>query len=88
VIDDVDVIEGAAHRRRVALKATGIPTMIYYPVGLHLQRAFAGLSGGDSLDVTEHLCKTVLSLPIGPYISEGEISEITSCIADFIKNNS
>lgn len=47
------------------LKAAGIPSMVYYPVPLHLQPAFAclGHHRGD-FPVAEHLADTVLSLPM------------------------
>ena len=47
------------------LKAAGIPSMVYYPVPLHLQPAFAflGHQRGD-FPVAEHLADTVLSLPM------------------------
>lgn len=50
---------------KTKLAEAGIPSMIYYPVPLHLQEAFVGkcrMSG--SLSVSEQLSKTVLSLPM------------------------
>jgi dTDP-4-amino-4,6-dideoxygalactose transaminase len=48
-----------------ALKKAGIPTMIYYPAPLHLQKAYEylGYKEGD-FPVSEKLCKEVLALPI------------------------
>ncbi len=50
---------------RKSMADKGIPTMIYYPIPLHLQKAFAteGIGNG-SFSVSEILCGTVLSLPI------------------------
>lgn len=47
------------------LNEKGIPSMVYYPLPLHLQPCFAhlGYSKGD-LPVSEQLSNTVLSLPI------------------------
>lgn len=47
------------------LQERGIPTMIYYPVPVHLQEAYAiyGYTDGD-FPVSEQLCKEVISLPI------------------------
>ena len=47
------------------LKASGIPSMVYYPVPLHLQPAFAYLGyHRGNFPVAEHLADTVLSLPM------------------------
>lgn len=53
------------------LKALGIPAMIYYPVPLHLQKAFvsAGFREGD-FPVAEKLSRTVLSLPMHTELDE------------------
>jgi UDP-2-acetamido-2-deoxy-ribo-hexuluronate aminotransferase len=47
------------------LKKAGIPTMIYYPSPLHLQKAYAylGYKEGD-FPASEKLCSEVLALPI------------------------
>jgi dTDP-4-amino-4,6-dideoxygalactose transaminase len=50
-------------RKKMAEK--GIPTMVYYPIPLHLQKAFATEAMGvGSFAVSEELCDSVLSLPI------------------------
>ncbi len=47
------------------LKVKDIPAMIYYPVPIHLQKAYQylGYKEGD-LPITEALCKKVFSLPM------------------------
>jgi dTDP-4-amino-4,6-dideoxygalactose transaminase len=47
------------------LKEHGIPTMIYYPLPVHLQKAYQqyGYHEGD-FPVSESLCASVISLPI------------------------
>lgn len=55
------------------LTKLGIPSMIYYPVPLHEQKAYAQ---EGSYPVTEELCQTVLSLPMH--------SELTTEILDYI----
>ena len=57
-----------------ALKEKGIPTMVYYPRGMHQQDAFANLPLPAQCPVTERLCDTVLSLPMHPYLSEEDIT--------------
>lgn len=54
------------------LSAHGVPSMIYYPVPLYEQEAYRGeFSGGvEFLEVTDQLCKEVLSLPIHTEMTE------------------
>jgi len=52
------------------LRRLGVPTMIYYPLPVHAQPAYAylGYQAGQ-FPVAEQLCKTVLSLPIHPLLT-------------------
>ena len=53
------------------LQASGIAPGLHYPVAPHLQRAYADLGlGPGSLPISESLHARVLSLPIGPHLSE------------------
>ncbi len=53
------------------LQAAGIPTMIYYPVPLHLQKAYRHLGyTAGAFPVAEELSATVLSLPIHTELAE------------------
>jgi dTDP-4-amino-4,6-dideoxygalactose transaminase len=52
------------------LQDQGITTIIYYPIPIHRQPAYASLGyGPGSLPITERLCSEVLSLPIFPELS-------------------
>jgi dTDP-4-amino-4,6-dideoxygalactose transaminase len=63
---------------RKIMAEKGIPTMIYYPIPLHLQRAFATEAIGiGSFPVSEILCDTVLSLPIHTEMTEEMVLYIT-----------
>lgn len=64
-----------------ALKAAGVPTMIYYPNPLHLQKVYASLGyhKGD-LPVAEKLTETVFSLPMHGYITDDVIDYICSIL--------
>lgn len=67
------------------LKNMGIPTMVYYPKPLHKQTAFSYLKQDVRfLDNSEQLSKTVLALPIHPYISREEQDEIINAIIQII----
>lgn len=62
----------------------GIPSMIYYPIPLHLQTAYRleGFGVG-SFPVTEELSRTVLSLPVHTEMDEDQLSYICEAIARF-----
>ena len=66
------------------LKEKGIPTMIYYPLPLHLQPAFKYLAykKGDFPEA-EKAAKEVLSLPIYPEISQKDQDYIIQKIKEF-----
>lgn len=68
------------------LQNNQIPSMVYYPVPLHLQQAFRQdkLNEGD-FPVSEKLCKTVLSLPIHTEMKEDQIGFIIEKVKSFIK---
>lgn len=70
---------------RKYLESKGIPAMIYYPVPLHLQKAYADerYKKGD-FPVTEKLCSSVLSLPMHTELTETELKYITDHVIKFI----
>jgi len=53
------------------LKENGIPTMVYYPVPMHLQPAYKKFSK-ERLPKSETIAKQVFSIPIHAYLSETE----------------
>lgn len=65
----------------LALKAAGVPTMIYYPRPLHLQQVFAGLGyqPGD-FPVSEDLASRIFSLPMHPYVDEATIGRVVEAL--------
>lgn len=62
-----------------------IPAMIYYPVPLHLQKAYLDprYKAGD-FPITEMLSNTVVSLPMHTELDEEQLKHITSSILEFI----
>lgn len=78
------LVESRAVRDRVRerLGADGVPTAIYYPKPLHLQRAFAGLGcrPGD-FPVSESLSERIFSLPMHPYLTFEEQDRIIERLA-------
>lgn len=66
------------------LSAKGIPSMIYYPVPLHLQKAYKrpGFAEG-AFPVAERLSKSVISLPIHTEMEPGQLEFICNTINDY-----
>jgi dTDP-4-amino-4,6-dideoxygalactose transaminase len=66
------------------LESNGVPSMIYYPVPLHLQNAYRQPEfGPGSFPVTEKLSKTVISLPIHTEMKSSELDHICRLIVEF-----
>ena len=66
------------------LESKGIPTMIYYPVPLHLQKAYSKPEyPAGSFKITEQLSKTVISLPIHTEMKLDQLSYICDTIKSF-----
>lgn len=63
------------------LTSAGIQTLIHYPVPPHLQKAYQPLNiNVGSLPVAERLANKVLSLPIGPHLSEDDVGYVVSVL--------
>lgn len=82
VLNDVDR-EGLMKH----LAEKGIASAIYYPVPLHLQKAYLDprYKEGD-FPVTEALSKSVMSLPIHTELTEEIQKEITDAVLEFVNN--
>ena len=77
---------GKRDKFRSYLQDHGIPTMIYYPIPVHLQNAYLtyGYKQGD-FPVAERLCEEVISLPIHTEMKEEEKQFILQNILSFFK---
>lgn len=66
---------------RAALAEAGVPAMIYYPVPLHMQKAYqdARYQTGD-FPVAERLADCVLSLPMHTELDEEQLEYITMLV--------
>ncbi len=69
------------------LKEAEIEALIYYPVPIHLQKAFShlGYKKGD-LPVTEKICTEILSLPMHPEIRQDDQEYIVKNVLSFLKD--
>ncbi len=77
----IRIKEGKRDQVRQKLIENNIPSMIYYPLPLHLQKAYQylGYQEGD-FPISEVLCKEVLSLPMHTELSSDQLSYIVDCI--------
>ncbi len=68
-----------------ALAEKGIPAMVYYPVPLHLQKAYKNdrYKSGD-FPVAEQLCECVLSLPMHTELDSAQLQYITESVLELI----
>ena len=60
---------------QAGLKEAGVETLIHYPIPPHRQGAYAPMQG-ITLPVAQRLAREVLSLPMGPHLSSGEVEEV------------
>lgn len=68
------------------LQERGIPSMIYYPVALHMQEAYRDSRyGKGAFPVTEHLVEEVISLPMHTELDEEQLNFITSSVLEYLK---
>ena len=66
------------------LKASGVPSAVYYPVPMHIQSAYAHYpKGAGGLPVTEAKARTVISLPMHPYMTHAVQDRIIEAISGF-----
>lgn len=66
---------------RASLNDAGVPTAVYYPIPLHKHEPYAiypVAPGG--LPVTEKIAHRVVSLPMHPYLEDGQIARIVAAV--------
>lgn len=67
------------------LQKKGIPTMVYYPVPLHLQEAYKNEKYPEgTFPVAEQLSKSVLSLPMHTELTEEQLKYITEGVIESV----
>lgn len=67
------------------LRERNIPSMIYYPLAMHQQPAYARAEyPAGSFPVAESLCQEVLALPMHTELTQRQQEYISSAIADFM----
>jgi dTDP-4-amino-4,6-dideoxygalactose transaminase len=64
-----------------------IPTMVYYPVPLHVQKPYADVRHVEGmLPISERLSKEVLSLPMHTEMETEQAAYIIKQVINFYKN--
>lgn len=67
---------------RFHLAEAGVPAQVYYPRPLHCQAAWGDNAVCFGAPETERLCRTVISLPVGPYLSEVDQQRVIDATKD------
>lgn len=63
------------------LSDAGVGTLIHYPIPPHLQAAYAESAISDgALPIAERLAREMLSLPIGPHMTQDQVSEVIDAV--------
>ena len=75
----VEAVDRAAFRSE--LESLGIETAVHYPRAIHEQPAYRELGEGRDLRTSERLAKEVVSLPIYPELTDGEVAAVTAALA-------
>ncbi len=77
----IRVKDGKRDSLKKYLQEAGIPSMIYYPLPMHLQKAYGYLGYRETdFPVSSALCKEVLSLPLHPEMEDEQLDYIASTI--------
>jgi len=78
--------DGRRDELKKFLESRNIPSMVYYPGPIHLQKAYSSLGYTENdFPVTTSLCKEVLSLPMHPEMERDQIDFITSGVLEFFR---
>ncbi len=65
------------------IEASGIGTLIHYPIPPHMQEAYAGLRmNNDYFPLASQIADEILSLPIGPQMEVQQTSHVCNVICD------
>lgn len=81
----VRVLEGRRASVQAALAEAGIATGIHYPAPVHLTEAFSYLGyGPGDFPVAEAAAEQILSLPMFPHITEGQIERVAAAVAEAV----
>ena len=66
------------------LKEKGIPTAVYYPIPLSAQKGYAHYPSAP-IPVSEKICKTVVALPMHPYLETATQDRIVEAVLESVQ---
>jgi dTDP-4-amino-4,6-dideoxygalactose transaminase len=71
---------------RAFLAERGVNTLVHYPLPVHLQPAYGRRidTPPGGLPVTERVCREVLSLPVQPELTDGEVERVIASLKAFV----
>jgi dTDP-4-amino-4,6-dideoxygalactose transaminase len=85
VVVDAELLGLDVPELTVALEAEGVATRRYFHPPCHRQRAYADVPVGD-LPVTERLAPAVISLPLHPLTTAGELTALAALLRDLTEH--
>ena len=66
---------------QAALRGSGVETLIHYPIPPHLQAAYSDLGYEEgAFPISESIHREVLTLPIGPHMSDAEVDTVVEAV--------
>lgn len=82
----IKVLDGSRDALADYLKSHGVPTMVYYPIPIHLQEAFARYQfNASDFPVANQLKNQVLSLPMHTELHEAQVNKICNLVKQFFQ---
>jgi dTDP-4-amino-4,6-dideoxygalactose transaminase len=81
------VLTAERDRLRRTLAALGIPSLVHYPIPLTRQKAFAEFNPAHCPNA-DLICARVLSLPMNPSLSDGEVQRVIDGVRGFFQTSS
>ncbi|MER6691814.1 DegT/DnrJ/EryC1/StrS family aminotransferase [Streptomyces minutiscleroticus] len=79
----------AERRNRLArhLRRHGVDSHVYYPLPLPHQPAFAPYTApGDRWPHAERAARHMLSLPLYPHLTDGQVNRVVAAVKDFVRH--
>jgi len=71
-------------RLQQALAKAGVDTLIHYPIPPHRQSAYQAHGSKESnLPISEALARELLSLPIGPHLTNAQVDKVIAAIRSY-----